>query len=182
MQSFGTRDAQQPFELRIPGFDAVLKVNGYDADVQGFDDIFAEILEAFDLHGLLLERMVEPGIFDGDGDVASDGEEQFEVVTGEVIAVDGFAQAENGDGTVVETTGDEIVQVELFERATDRGGLFAGGASGFKEQTAAFSGQAFGIQEGEIERAFRTDAHGAGENKRAGLRFVFEKNGEAVDE
>src|ERR1700722_3461883 len=182
MQSFGTRDAQQPFELRIPGFDAVLKVDGNDADVQGFDDIFAEILEAFDLHGLLFERMVEPGIFDGDGDVAGDSEEEFEVVTGEVIAIDGFAQAENGDGTIVETTRDEIVQIELFEGVPYGGSLFAGSASGFKEQAAAFSGEAFGIQEAEIERAFRADAHGAGENKRAGLRFVFEKNGEAVDE
>ena len=60
-------DFEQPHELRIPGFDAVLQIHSQHADVQRLDDIFAEILEALDLRGFLLERVVEPGIFDRDG-------------------------------------------------------------------------------------------------------------------
>jgi hypothetical protein len=49
--------------------------------------------------------MIEAGVFDSDGHVSGDGEEQFEVVAGEVIAVYGFAEAENRDGAFAEATG-----------------------------------------------------------------------------
>src|ERR1700722_17248889 len=103
------RNFEKADELGIPGLDAVLEVESQDADVQGFDDIFAEIFEALDLSGFLFERVIETRVLDGDADVASDGEQQLEIVAGEVIAADGFGKAENGGGAVVEATGDEVI-------------------------------------------------------------------------
>src|ERR1700733_429125 len=98
--------------------------------------------------------MIEAGVFDSDGDISGDGEKQFEVVTGEVIAVHGLAQAQNRDGTFAETTRNEIIQVELFERAANRLGFLNRSARRFKEQAATLEGGASRVQKRKIQRAF----------------------------
>ena len=91
------RNLKQVLELRVPGLDAVFEVLGQDADPERLDDVFAEVLEALDLNGFLLERLVEARVFDGDGDVAGDGGEQLKVIAREVVAVDCLAESDDGD-------------------------------------------------------------------------------------
>ena len=79
-----------------------------------------EVLEALDLHGLLFERGIELRVIERDGHVAGDGEEQLDVLAGKEIAVHRFAQAQHGDGVFANPAGNEIVQVELFERLANR--------------------------------------------------------------
>ena len=88
------RNVEQIFELRIPGFDAILEIDRDNADVQRFDDIFAEIFQTFDLQGFLLEGLVQPGVFDRDRDVSGDCVQKLEVLAGEIIAIYGLAQAQ----------------------------------------------------------------------------------------
>ena len=129
--------------------------------LQRFDDILAEIFQALDLHGLLLERLIQPRVFDGDGHIAGDGGEKLEVVAGKVVAVNRFAQAEHGDGAFAEAAGDEVVQIEFFERAPHGRRFSVAARRGFKEQAAALEGPGRGIEKREIERTFGADTHGA---------------------
>src|SRR5580693_780271 len=126
--------------------------------------------------------MIEPGIFDGDGDVSGDGEEQFEVVTGEVIAVHGLAEAQNGDGAFAEATRNEIIQIELFERAANRFGFLNGSARRFEEQAAALEGRTRGFQERQVQRAFWAQTHGARKHELTGRCGIFQEDGEAINE
>ena len=133
-ESLASRDIEQSLELRIPGFQAILAIHGEDADVERFDDVLAEVFETLDLRGLLLERLVEPGVFNGDGQVAGNGVEQFEVVARKEIAVHGLAQGEDGDDAVVEAAGEKIIQIETLDRAADRIIFADGRARGFKKR------------------------------------------------
>ena len=126
--------------------------------------------------------MVEASVFDGDGDVTGDGEKQFKVVAREIIAVHGLAEAENGDGAFAETAGNEIIEVEFFESAADGLGFLGGGARGFKEQAATGKGWAGWVEKRKIERAFGTQAHGAGKHKAARSSRVLQENREAIDQ
>ncbi len=56
--------------LGVPALDAVVEVDGEDSDVDGFDDVLVELLEAFELGDLLLEAAVELRVLDRDADVA----------------------------------------------------------------------------------------------------------------
>jgi len=56
--------------LRVPALDAVFEIDGEDADVDGLDDVFVELFEAFELADLRLETGVEAGALEGDADVA----------------------------------------------------------------------------------------------------------------
>ncbi len=182
LQRFGARNGEQILELRIPGFDAVFQVHGDDADFERLDDILAEIFQALDLHRLLFEGMIEAGVFNGDGHVSGDGEKQFEVVTGEVIAVHGLAEAQNRDGSFAETTRNEIIQVELFERAANGFGFLQGGARRFEEQAAALERRTSGVQERQIQRAFWAQTHGARKHELSGRCGIFQKHGEAINQ
>jgi hypothetical protein len=86
------------FHLRVPALDAVFEIDGEDADIDGFDDVFVELLEAFELADLLFEARVEAGGLEGDADVAGQGFEQFDVFAGEEVTADGAAEADDGDG------------------------------------------------------------------------------------
>ena len=50
--------------------DAIVKVDRHDADVDGFDDVFAEFLQTLVFFDLLLERTVKTAVFDSDRDIA----------------------------------------------------------------------------------------------------------------
>ena len=84
--------------LGVPALDPVVEIDGEDADVDGFDDVLVELLEAFELCDLLLEAAIELGVLDGDADVAGERFEQLHVFAGEEVAVVGAAEADDGDG------------------------------------------------------------------------------------
>src|SRR5213083_3090732 len=54
-----TRHSEKLLHAGVPGFHDALEVHGEDTDIQGLNDIFAEVLEAHDFEGLLLERTVQ---------------------------------------------------------------------------------------------------------------------------
>ena len=84
-----TADAGQLFNLTVPTFDAPVQTRGQNADVDGFDDVFAEFLQALVLVRLALQRTVEARIFNGDGDVVRKSNEQIDIVAREEIAFSG---------------------------------------------------------------------------------------------
>ena len=146
LKRFTARNGEQIFELRIPGFDAIFQIDREYAYVQRFDDVLTEILQPLDLHGLLLERLIEPRILNGDGNVTRDGGKQFEIVRREIIAIDRFAEAQNRDGAVAEATGNEIIQIELFERAAHGVRFLACRPRRFEEQTPALQSRTRRVQ------------------------------------
>src|SRR6202158_1024047 len=54
--------AEQLLHARVPGLNHAAEIDGQNPDVQGFDDVFTEILEARDLQRFLLKRRIELGI------------------------------------------------------------------------------------------------------------------------
>src|SRR5258708_1472493 len=111
--------AEELLHACVPGRDHPADIDGYHANVQGFDDVFTEILEARDLQGFLLQGRIELGVVQGYGDVAGDGLHQLDVVAGEEITIDGLAEAQDGDGVLANAARDEIVQIQLLEGLAD---------------------------------------------------------------
>src|SRR5579862_2147705 len=116
---FDARNANEVFDLRIPGFDAAFEIDGEDADVQRFNNVFAEIFQALDLNGFLFQRTVKLRIIQRDSHVTGNGEQKFHVVRRQEIAVNSFAEAEHGDGAFANAAGNVIVQIEAFKRTSD---------------------------------------------------------------
>ncbi len=104
-----------------------------NAYVERLDNIFAEIFQALDLDSFLLERVIELGVIERDGDVARDGKEQLDVFAGKKIAIDSFAEAEDRDGAFTDAAGNVVIQVEGFDGAADGRLGFFGVARRFVE-------------------------------------------------
>src|SRR5450631_1118652 len=83
--------------LRVPAFDTVFEVEGENADVDGLDDVFVELLETFELANLFFEPCVEAGVLQGDANVAGQRLEQFNVLAGEEVSAHGAAQADDSN-------------------------------------------------------------------------------------
>ncbi len=98
---FGAAESVHGLHLRVPAFDAVVEIEGQDADVDGFDDVFVELLETLELADFFFEPRVEAGVLEGDADVAGQRFQQFNVFAREEVAADGAAQADDGDGAAV---------------------------------------------------------------------------------
>ena len=117
-QNLGARLLVHALHLRVPALDAVVEVDGEDADVDRFDDVLVELLEAFELRDLLLQPAVELRVLNGDADVAGQRLQQLHVFAGEEVAVIGAAQANDGDGAraaalaIGDAAGKVVVQVE----------------------------------------------------------------------
>ena len=95
---FSAAEGVHGFHLRVPAFDAVVEIEGEDADVDGLDDVLVEFLEALELGDLFFEAGVEAGVLQGDADVAGEGFEQLDIFAGEEVAAHGPAEADDGDG------------------------------------------------------------------------------------
>ena len=147
--------AKQLLHAGVPGFDGAFQVDGQHADVQRFHDVFAEVLEASDFEGFLLERAVKLGIVECDGNVARDGLHQFNVVAGKKIAVYGLAKPENGNGVLANAAGNEIIEIELFEGAANGFADVSGGARRLKEKRSTRKFLASRRDETEIQRLAR---------------------------
>ncbi len=120
-EGFGAAEGVHGFHLRVPALDAVVEIDGEDADVDGFDDVLVEFLEPLELADLFFEARVEAGVLQGDADVAGERFEQLHVFAGEEVAADGAAQADDGDGaaaaepfarSLTHAAGQVVVQVE----------------------------------------------------------------------
>ena len=92
-----------------------MQIDGHDANVDGFDNVLVEILEALVLTDFLFERGVEPGILNGDADVSGKGLQQFDVFAGEEVALHGFAEAEKGDGLLPCVARNVVIEIEASD-------------------------------------------------------------------
>ena len=126
--------------------------------------------------------MIEPGVLHGDGDITGDGGEQFEVIARKIIAINCFAKTDDGSGAIVETAGDEIIQVELLDRAADRFAFIRRGARRFEKQAAALERRTRRIEKAEIERTRRPESHRTRKHKLGGMRGILEKDSETIDQ
>ena len=61
-EGFGAADGVHGLHLRVPALNAVFEIEGEDADVDGFDDVLVELLEALELADLFFEARVEAGV------------------------------------------------------------------------------------------------------------------------
>src|SRR5579883_3475905 len=125
---------------------------------------------------------VELSVVERDGDITRDGLDEFDVVAGEEVAVNRFAEAKDGDGVFADAAGDKIVEIQLFESALDRLTDVTGGFGGLEEERSAGEFRAGGREEAEVLRLGETHAHGAREAHLAGPCGVLDKNGHAIDE
>ena len=106
-------DAGQPLDLRVPAFHAVVETGRQYADVDRFDDVFAELLQPLVFVGFALQRTVEPRIFDRDRNVVRQRHQQFDIVARQEIAFGGPAHAEIRDRPAARLTGDVISEIEF---------------------------------------------------------------------
>ncbi len=142
--------------LGVPAFDAVVEIDGEDADVDGFDDVLVELLEAFELGDLLFEAAVELRVLDRDADVAGERFEQLHVFAGEEVAVVGAAEADDGDGAsaaafaVGDAAGKVVVQVEAA-RALALGFGETQDLLGVLEEDVVVGAGAVEVQEADVE-------------------------------
>ncbi len=140
-EGFAAADRVHGFHLRVPALDAVFEIEGEDADIDGFDDVLVEFLQAFELADLFFQACVEAGVLQRDADVAGQRLEQFNVFAGKEVAADGAAEADDGDGArrgaVLHAARQVVVQIE------QRGGRAAvrvadaGPAARFRERCAS---------------------------------------------
>src|SRR5215469_12402045 len=125
-ESVGARRGEHDFHLRIPAFDAILKIDCKDTDVDRLHDVLVEVVEALELEDLALEAAVKLGILDRNADVAGERLEQHHVFAGKEVTLDGATESENRDrcrtGAFVprRAAGNVIVQIERGCRLTLR--------------------------------------------------------------
>ena len=112
--------AEELFHARVPGFDDAFQIHGKNANVQRFHDVFAEVLEACDFKGLLLERGVKLGVIECNGNVAGDRFDELNVIAGKIIAVDGLTEPQDSHGVFANAARDKIIEVELVEGALEQ--------------------------------------------------------------
>src|SRR2546422_2976281 len=118
--SFLARHSKKLLHAGVPGFDDALEVNREYADVQGFNDVFAEILEAGDFDPFLFQPAVKLRPIQGGRKIVGNRFNQFGGVAGQKISINCFAETEHRYGVLADTAGHKVVEVQLLERATNR--------------------------------------------------------------
>ena len=114
-------DAGELLDLRIPALHAIFQVGRQNSHVDRLDDVLAEFLQPLVLLHLALQRTVERGVFDGDGDVAGQRDQQFHVHAGEVIAVRSVRlSADVGDGAAADRARQIVGQIQIRDGLAHR--------------------------------------------------------------
>ena len=110
----GARNSEQIFQLRIPRFHHAVMCHCENAHVQRFHNVFAEVFEALDLNRFLLERAIQLRVIESDGDVTGDRKKKLNVFAGKKIAVNRFAEPQNGDGAFADAARNVVIQIQLL--------------------------------------------------------------------
>src|SRR6266576_4009012 len=116
---FLARHSEKLLHARVPGFDDAFEVNREHPHIQGFNDIFAEVLEAGDFESLLFERAVELRIVESDGDVTGNGLDQFDVIAGQKISIDDVELVETIAGYVAVALDNAQLYSSLEQKALE---------------------------------------------------------------
>src|SRR5260370_25229117 len=118
---FLARHSKELLHAGVPGLHDAVKVNGEHADVQGFNDVFAEILEAGDFECFLFERAVKLRVVQGDGNIAGNRLDQFDVVAGQKNSINYLSDTHYFHSLLTNTAGDKGGEGPLLERAAGGG-------------------------------------------------------------
>ena len=101
------------FHLRVPRLHPIGQIHGKDADTDGLNDILVEFLQPLVRGDALLQRGIESRVLDRNTDVSGESLKQLNIFAGEIVALDGLTHSQNGNGTVLHSARDVIVQLEL---------------------------------------------------------------------
>src|SRR5260370_12001847 len=179
---FLERHAEQLLHARVPGFNDTVKIDGKYAHIQGFDDVFAEILEAGDFECFLFERAVELRVIKSDSNIAGNRLDQFDVVAGQKISVNRLAEAEHRHGMLADTAGHKVVEGQLLQRATNRVTEVSCRAGRLKKERPAGKLGPGRLEETKIQGFGEAHTHGTGDAHLPGLHAVLDENCETVDQ
>src|SRR5579884_197248 len=111
------RNAVHQLELRVPALDPVFQVHGQDSDVNRLDDVFAEILQSLVLIHLLLERLVQPRVFDGNAQITDHRLEKLQILASQKLVVVRSSQPKEGHRFPARGAGEVISKIEICDRA-----------------------------------------------------------------
>src|SRR6266404_918161 len=176
------RHAEKLFHAGVPGFDNAVQVHRQYADVQRFNDVFAEILETGDLQRFLLEGTVKLRVVQRHRHVAGDRFHQFDVIAGEEVPVNRLTEAQNGDGVFADAAGDEIIQIELLERAADGLADVTRRTGRLKKERPAGELGPGRLEKTKVQGFEEPHTHGTRDAHLAGLQRIFHKNRKPIDE
>ena len=176
-EGFGAAEGVHGLHLRVPAFDAVVEVDGEDADVDGLDDVLVELLESLELADFFFEAGVEAGVLQGDADVAGQRLEQLDIFAGEEVAAHGAAEADDGDGAAgggaalelagSDTAGQIVVEVEQGGGALLVFGQVQGSLGVLKEDVGVVVGLVE-VEKSKVERLLRAVLSFSGQAVRGG--------------
>src|SRR5215472_13259560 len=129
-----------------------------------------------------LERRIQLGVVERDGNVTCNGFYQLDVVAREEIPVDCFAEAQNGNGVLANAARNEIIQVQLLERPAHRvADLFRPTGRLKKERPTGEFGPDR-IEEAKIHGFREPHAHRASQAHLAKLLGIVDENRQPVDQ
>ncbi len=113
-------DARQPLDLRVPALHAIVQIRRQYPDVDGLDDILAELLQPLVFLYLALQRAVQPRVLDRDADVAGQRSEQLHIVARKEVALVGPAERQIRDGPAPHAAREIVGEIQLGNRSTNR--------------------------------------------------------------
>src|SRR5256885_4755439 len=175
-------DAEKLLHARVPGFHQAAKIDGQHAYVERLNDVLAEILKPRNLQRLLLKRAVKLRVIERHREVAGNGLHQFDVIAGEKIPVDRLAQPKNRYSMFANAAGNEIIQVQLAQRLTDRIADVSRRTGRLKEERPADELGPGRLEETQIPRLGEPHTPGTREAHLARLQRVFHEDGQTVDQ
>src|SRR5947209_1831264 len=126
-QCFKALPSGESFQRAVPSDNPSLNILYDDTDADGFNNVFAEVLQAFVFERLMFERPVKPRIFQSDSDVVRYRVQQLAVFARQIIAVLGSAETDITDHMIFDAARDEIIQIvqvrlkEVIRTARRRG-------------------------------------------------------------
>src|SRR5229473_7031348 len=174
--------SKQLLHARVPGFNDAVKIDGEHADIQGFDDVFAEILEACDFERFLFERAVELRVVQSDSNIPGNRLDQFDVVARQKIPINCLAEAEHRHGVLADTTRNKIIEVQLLKRAANGVTEVSCCTGRLKKKRPACKLGPGRLEETKIQGFGEPHTHGAGNAHLPWLHGVLDENCETVDQ
>src|SRR5208282_2835091 len=137
--------SEELLHARIPGLDDTFQIHSKNADIQRLHDVLAEVFEARDLESY--------------SHVACNRFDQFDVIAGEIVAIDGLAEPQNGHGVFANAAGHKVIEVELLQSAAHGVTDVARGAGRLKKECPPRELGPGRAEETKIERLRETHAH-----------------------
>src|SRR5262249_42577351 len=154
--------ARKRFQGFVPADNTPGVIFHHDTNIDRFDDVLAEVLQALIFTRLLLEGPIQPGILDRDSNIVGDGFQQFEIFARQIISVLGSAKSDVCDYAVLDPARNEVVQIMQFC---------------FEENVGALGG---GFQERKIRIVGKDDAGSASGNETLRISRIFQEDCSAI--